>query len=134
MNLCEKILLYAQNELSGNEQSEMQEHLKTCVACQQELSFLHRLDQAMNAPAAPEKMIDALFAKTTRKKSFFTTWKKVLATGMAALLVGVVVWVNKSSLDVQPFNAQELVAYMNVNLEEDYQWLDDDLTAMEEDF
>ena len=133
MKMCEKILLYAQQELSPQEQAAMQEHLQTCAVCKKQLAFLNHLDEALVAGAAPSDLVDRVFAKTTRKKAVFFSWKKIV-TAAAAMLIAGVVWLDVYHIGSQPFDRQELVAYMQANLDEQYQWFEEDLAAMEEDF
>ena len=133
MNWCEQILIYAQGELPLDQQQAMREHVKTCAACQKELAFLTRINQALVPPAAPAGLVDKVFAKTTRKKSWFGAWKKALA-GAAAMGVALVLFVDLHHAPKTAFDAREIVAYMNADLVEDYQLFDADLSAWEEDF
>lgn len=133
MKMCEKILLYEHQELPLDQMQAMRTHIQSCQACQQELNLLNRLDQALVAPAVPADLIDKVFAKTTRKKSWFSQWKKVLA-GAAAVVISVVLWVDLAHVPQRSFNAQEIVAYMNESVTDDYQSFEDELSEMENYF
>ena len=133
MKLCEQVLLYQKGALDEAAKQAFEQHLATCASCQGELKFLGKLEEALVPPAAPAGLVDKVFAKTTRKKMWFGAWKKVLA-GVAATAVAVVLFVDLHHPSDSTFNAQEIVAYMNADLVEDYQLFDADLSAMEEDF
>lgn len=133
MNECEKILQYVQHELSPQEDAAMRTHIQTCPSCQSEIAFLNKMDEALQPKGAPADLIDRVFAQTTRKERRFFSWKKILAATVMVLVAGVVL------LDVHHtssvgFDEQELVAYVQDYMDEQYQWLEDDLSAMEEDF
>ena len=130
MNACEKILLYAHGELTPNEQTAMREHVQTCASCRQQLAFLEQLDQALAAPAAPATLVDKLFARTTRKKTVFFTWKKVLATSFS-VLIAVIAGVELLRTPDTTFSDQELVAFAQANMENDYQTFEYDLEELE---
>lgn len=133
MKACEKILLFAQHELPDNEQQMMRQHIQTCTDCQKELAFLSQLEAALIPPAAPAETVDKLFAKTTRRTTtVFSRWKKLVFAGMSMAILGLLCWnITDSST---PFDTQEVVAYMNTHLEREYQNLEEDLAALEEDF
>lgn len=133
MNECEKILQFAQHELPPQEEAFMRAHLQTCVACQKQLAFLDKVDQALQPVSAPEGLVDRVFAQTTRRKVRFFSWQKLITATAMALVLGVI-GLNLKPTSSSVFDEDALVAYMQVNLEEQYQWLDEDLTAMEEDF
>ena len=133
MKLCEQVLLYQKGELDSAFRHTFEKHLATCAACQSELKFLEKLDAALIPPAAPADLVDKVFAKTTRKKTWVGVWKKVLA-GVAASVVAVVLFVDLHHPSNTAFNTQEIVAYMNGDLAEEYQLFEADLSAMEEDF
>ena len=120
MNECEKILLYAQHELAPEEEQAMTTHIQTCDTCKKQLAFLNRLDQALVAPAVPADLVDRVLAKTSRKKTVFFSWKKIIAVA-ATVLIAAVVWVDVVHQTISdPFTAgEDLVAYMQDNLGEE---------------
>ena len=127
---CEQVILYANGELEGTEKAAFETHLKTCAACQQELKFLEATQNALTAKAAPEKVINSLFAKTSRKKKWFAGWKPVVAGICAVGLIGIMVFPrpDKGTLD------REIKAYMSENLDADYQTFESDLDLFEQYF
>nr|QGT50707.1 hypothetical protein Elusimicrob1349_1770 [uncultured Elusimicrobia bacterium] len=135
MNGCEQILLYAQGELAGAEKAAFETHLASCPSCQKELLFLRRMDEALVPPAAPQSVVEGIFAKTTRKKSFFAgvSWKPALA-GAAMLGLGIFVFLAGLQPDKTAFDAREVIAYMSENLDAEYLSFAEDLSAWEEDF
>ena len=69
---CEQVILYANGELTGDEKIAFEAHLQTCGRCREELQFLQQAEEALSAKAVPAKLVDSLFAKTTRKKKWFS--------------------------------------------------------------
>ena len=136
MKPCEKILLYAQHDLPADEQQAMQAHIQTCAACQKQLAFLNRVEEAFVPPAAPSDLVDKVFAKTTRKKSFFARFKMALVSAATVAVLAVIVVANWQSAPqtTSGFDAQEVVAYLTANPDEEYELFASDLAAMEEDF
>ena len=128
MKLCEKALLYAQGDLQADEKAAFEAHLKTCPACQEELKFLAKLSESLTPPAAPERVVDQLFARTTRKKSVWARFKWGLVGVAAAACAAFVCTVLPTH---QAFNASELVAYMNEDVEDEYSVFAAELTDME---
>ena len=133
MKLCENLMLYAQGELEGAEKARFEEHLEKCPSCQKELAFLTQMDEALSAPAAPAGVVEELFSKTTRKKSFLAGWKPVFAS---TALLGVALFLTFIGLqpDKAAFDASEVIAYMSENLDAEYQSFAEDLAAFEEEF
>lgn len=133
MKSCEQILLYAQGELNPAEERQFRAHLDTCPACQAEWKFLQKLNEGLTAPSAPQQVVDKLFARTTRKKSLWARFKLV----WTATAVGVVcggIFLAMLAPARHTFDAQELVAYMNVNAEDEYSAFAQELTDMEDYF
>ena len=124
---CEQVILYANGELEGTEKTAFEAHLKTCATCQQELKFLEATQNALTAKAAPEGVINSLFAKTSRKKKWFAGWKPVVAGICAVGLIGIMVFPrpDKDTLD------REVITYMSENLDADYQTFESDLDLFE---
>ena len=77
--------------------------------------------------------MEELFAKTTRRKSFFAGWKPALA-GIALLGVGIFVVLAGLHPDKTVLDAKEVIAYMSENLDEEYLAFADDLDAFEQEF
>lgn len=135
MNGCEQILLYLQGELEGADKAAFETHLAVCQTCQKELEFLKRVDAALVPPAAPQSAVEHIFAKTTRKKSFFAgfNWKPALA-GAAMLGLGIFIFLADLQPDKTAFDAREVIAYMSENLDAEYLSFADDLDALESEF
>ncbi|MBR4591735.1 MAG: zf-HC2 domain-containing protein [Elusimicrobiaceae bacterium] len=128
MKPCEQVLLYKKGELNAQGKAAFEAHLKACPACQNELKFLAKLDEGLIPPAAPQRMVDKLFARTTRKKSVWARFKWELA-GLAAAACGAFVWAYLPAQ--QAFNAHDLVAYMNMSADDEYTAFAQELTDME---
>ena len=128
---CEQVILYANGELEGAEKAAFEAHLKTCEACQRELKFLEATQNALSAKAAPQKVIDGLFAKTSRKKKWFAGWKPVVAGICAVGLIGIMVFPRP---DKDSTIRAEVVAYMSESLDDDYQSFESDLAILEQYF
>ncbi|MBO4675123.1 MAG: zf-HC2 domain-containing protein [Elusimicrobiaceae bacterium] len=127
---CEQVILYANGELTGDEKIAFEAHLQTCGQCRAELQFLQKADEALVAKAVPEKVVDSLFAKTTRKKKWFSGWKPIVAGVCAVGLIGIMVFPrpDKDTLHT------EVSAYMSENLDADYQAFENDLSMFEQQF
>lgn len=135
MKGCEEVFLYAQGELAGADKTRFEQHLSGCAACQRELAFFKRMDEALVPPAAPQSVVDGVFAKTTRKKTFFAglRWKPALAA-TALLGLGMCMFVAGLQPDKTAFDAREVIAYMSENLDAEYLSFAEDLSALEADF
>ena len=129
MNYCEQILRYAQGDLTADEKAAFDAHLKTCGACQSELKFLAKLDEALTPKPAPQRVIDNLFAKTTRKKSLWARLRLGWTITALAACAGVFLWVSAPA--PQAFDAHELVAYMNLSADDEYVSFAQEITDME---
>ncbi len=127
---CEQVILYANGELDETERTAFETHLKDCVQCQRELQFLRKAEEALAVQAVPEKVVDSLFAKTTRKKKWFSGWKPIVAGICAVGLIGIMV-VPRSDKDTLH---AEVVAYMSEDLDADYQSFESDLIMFEQQF
>ena len=130
MKPCEDVLLYAQGDLSAAQKMAFETHLETCPACQAELKFLAKLDESLTPPAAPQRVVDQLFARTTRKKSMWARLKWAWTACALAACAGV--FLMMFSPVRQAFDAQELVAYMSENVEDEYSIFAAELTDMED--
>jgi len=128
---CENIFLYVNGELDASESAAFKEHLQKCPACRRQLQFLEQADAALAAKAAPEEVVNRLFAKTTRRKHFLTGWKPVLAGVLAASVLG---FLFLPSSDNDAAIRSEVLAYMQYNLDEDYQNFASDLALFESEF
>ena len=128
-------MLYLAGELNPQERAAFKRHLAECRACRAELTLWQAAQepgQAPAAPAAPAPVVEALFAKTTRKPKF---WQAVfrpawVAWALEAVLVaGGLMWQERPGYD-----SREVMAYMNTHLEEDYQTFALDLAQLEAEF
>lgn len=128
MKLCEQILLYASNELPPKEHAQMAEHVRDCAVCRQQLAVWRGAERAAVPAAAPAEMIERLFAKTTRKKSFFARWKMAVAATCAVLALAVCL-VEMQVKHEQ--NEEAIYAYVSENLEDEYTSFADDLDEFE---
>ncbi len=133
MKYCEELPLYAAHELEEARKAAFEKHLAQCPACQAELALLRRTEEALQAPAAPAQVVEELFSKTTRKKSFFAGWKPALA-GTALLGVGLLMVLAGLHPDKAAFDATEVMAYMSENLDEEYLSFSNDLDLFEQEF
>lgn len=126
---CKQFTSMTQGKLS---EAAWQQHAKSCPACQETMHLQEALSAALAAPAAPAELVEQVFAKTTRRKSFFVRWRMALASGLAAVLVvaGAVYY----TLQPQPFDNAELVAYMYQNETNDYGTFLSDLETLEQEF
>lgn len=136
MKQCENLLLYTSGELPPQSREAFAAHLKTCAACRAELAFLARTQEALQAPSAPPQLVEHLFAKTTRKKSFLAGWKawKPALAGTALVAVGVLAWWVGLQPDKGALQTQEVLAYMSEHLDEEYLTFSDDLKLFEQEF
>jgi anti-sigma factor RsiW len=128
---CENIFLYVNGELDASQRAAFKQHLQTCAACRRQLQFLEQADIALAAKAAPEEVVNRLFAKTTRKRRFLTGWKPVLAGIVAASVLG---FLFLPSSENNTAIRTEVLAYMQYDLDEDYQNFANDLALFESEF
>ena len=133
MKDCENLMLYASGELEAQNKAAFERHLQMCAACRAELALLRRTEEALAAPAAPAAVVEKLFSKTTRCKSFFAGWKPALA-GTALLGVGIFMLLAGLHPDKTAFDASEVIAYMSENLDDEYLSFSNDLDLFEQEF
>lgn len=133
MKDCENLMLYASGELEAQNKAAFEQHLQTCAACRAELALLRRTEEALAAPAAPAAVVEELFSKTTRRKSFFAGWKPALA-GTALLGAGIFMLLAGLHPDKTAFDASEVIAYMSENLDDEYLSFSNDLDLFEQEF
>lgn len=132
MKECKNIMLYLAGELNPQEESAFKRHLAACRACRAELTLWQAAQEQVQAPAAPAPVVEALFAKTTRKPKFWRAFFRPawVACALAAVLVaGGLMWQERPGYD-----SREVMAYMNTHLEEDYQTFALDLAQLEAEF
>ena len=86
----------------------------------------------VQAPA-PAAVVEELFSKTTRRKSFFAGWKPALA-GTALLGAGIFMLLAGLHPDKAAFDASEVIAYMSENLDDEYLSFSNDLDLFEQEF
>ncbi len=132
MKECKNIMLYLAGELNPQEESAFKRHLAECRACRAELTLWQAAQEPAPAPAVPAAVVEALFAKTTRKPKFWQAFFRPawVACALAAVLVaGGLMWQERPGYD-----SREVMAYMNTHLEEDYQTFALDLAQLEAEF
>lgn len=132
MKECKNIMLYLAGELNPQERAAFKRHLVECRACRAELTLWQAAQEQVQAPAAPAPVVEALFAKTTRKPKFWQAFFRPawVACALAAVLVaGGLMWQERPGYD-----SREVMAYMNTHLEEDYQTFALDLAQLEAEF
>ena len=125
MKECKNIMLYLAGELNLQERAAFKRHLAECRACRAELTLWQAAQEPGQAPAAPAPVVEALFAKTTRKPKFWQAFFRPawVACALAAVLVA-----------GPGYDSREVMAYMNTHLEEDYQTFALDLAQLEAEF
>ena len=133
MKECQNILLYVSGELPTQQQTAFAAHLAACKTCQQQVAFLQKTQEALEAPSAPAQVVEHLFAKTSRRRSAWSHWKEIVAT---SVLAGVCMWgfIVGLPFEKTAFDRTEVIAYMTENMDEDYLSFASDLDLMEEDF
>lgn len=132
MKECKNIMLYLAGELNPQERAAFKRHLAKCSVCRAELTLWQAAQEPAPAPAAPAPVVEALFAKTTRKPKFWRAFFRPawVACALAAVLVaGGLMWQERPGYD-----SREVMAYMNTHLEEDYQTFALDLAQLEAEF
>ena len=90
------------------------------------------IHQALAAPAAPARLVEQVFAKTTRRPGWWVRYKTALVGGVAAVLVGVCVSVGYFHRAAQQEDA-ELIYMKHAHLEE-YAAFVSDLNLFEQEF
>lgn len=133
MKECNNLLLYVSGELPQEKKTAFAAHLATCEMCRKQLAFLEKTQSALEAPAAPAQVVEDLFAKTSRKRSVWSHWKEIVATGV---LAGACMWgfIVGFPFEKTAFDKAEVIAYMTENMDEDYFSFASDLDLMEEEF
>ena len=132
MKECKNIMLYLAGELNPQERAAFKRHLAACRVCRAELTLWQAAQDPGQAPAAPAPVVEALFAKTTRKPKFWQAFFRPawVACALAAVLVaGGLMWQERPG-----YASREVMAYMNTHLEEDYQTFALDLAQLEAEF
>ncbi|WP_428075003.1 anti-sigma factor family protein [Candidatus Avelusimicrobium aviculae] len=137
MNPCDKVMLYAYGELPEQERNSFRQHLEQCAQCRAELKFMQAQQAALLAPAAPAKLVDAVFAQTTRRAPAYK-WLgafKPLWGGVLTAVLAVGLFTGGWMLEHRPgYDSQEVIAYMAANLDEEYQTFASDLAQLEAEF
>lgn len=128
---CKQASLFEQGRL---DESAWQAHAVTCAECGKLKALHEAISAALVPPAAPAELVEKVFAKTTRRRSWLVRWQAVLIGGVAAVLVAVGLVYNLT----QPaaFNPAELVSYMqqNGNTQDEYSTFLSDLDILEKEF
>ena len=93
MNTCENLPFYLYNEMNELEKKEFENHLASCRECGESVKTFSAIENSVQLTSAPLQTINAIFEKTTRKKSFSPagfakTWKVTVAFA-AGLLIGI---------------------------------------------
>ena len=89
--------------------------------------------QALAAPAAPAELVEKVFAKTTRRKSWWVRYKMALVGGISAVIVGVCVGVG-SYVHNASVGQAEFAAYMIQTQNDEYTLFLSDLDLFEQEF
>ena len=92
------------------------------------------ISQALAAPAAPAELVERVFAKTTRRQSWFARYKMALIGGVAAVVVGVCVSVGHFVHTTPSYDRAQLVVYMSQATQDEYATFLSDLDLFEEEF
>ena len=96
--------------------------------------FEQAISQALAAPAAPAELVEKVFAKTTRRPSWFARYKMALVGGVAALVVGVCVGVGHFVHTTPSYDKAQLVVYMSQMQNDEYATFLSDLELFEQEF
>ena len=91
------------------------------------------IQQALTAPAAPAQLVEKVFAKTTRRPSWWVRYKMALAGGVVAVVVAVCVGVG-SYLHTASVSQAEFASYMSQMQGEEYTLFLSDLDLFEQEF
>jgi uncharacterized protein YbaR (Trm112 family) len=84
-----------------------EKHLLSCPECRQSLEIFDEIQSAKPEYSAPQAVIDSIFSKTTRKKSFLkqpAIYKTALALA-ACLLIGVAAVFKNTQKTIEYSNA-----------------------------
>ena len=91
------------------------------------------ISQALEAPAAPAQLVEKVFAKTTRRPSWWVRYKMALVGGVTAVVVAVCVGVGMGSRSV-PLDNGKLVVYMSQTQQDEYATFSSDLDLFEQEW
>lgn len=131
MNLCEQTALYFYGELPEAERAAYKAHLAGCPACRARLALLARTQEALAVPSAPQKVMDGLLARTSRKRVSVFRRKMAWAFGAAAVLLCVC---SGAFVGGGAYDRQETLAYLSVHMDEEYAAFAGELAELENDF
>jgi hypothetical protein len=84
MKTCDKLPLYLYNEMNNKEIANFQKHMLNCRKCRQSAQIINKIRDIKVLHSAPPHVIEALFAKTSRKNSFWNLHKTLKAGTIAA--------------------------------------------------
>ncbi|MCL2145218.1 MAG: zf-HC2 domain-containing protein [Endomicrobia bacterium] len=109
MNTCEKLPFYLYNEMNETETKEFENHAASCKECGDSIKAFTAVKSSAKLTSAPLQTINAIFEKTTRKKSssfalFAKKWK-ITAALAASLLIGI------CAFSLKDFNKSSSYAY-----------------------
>ena len=96
--------------------------------------FEQAISQALAAPAAPAELVEKVFAKTTRRKSWWARYKMALAGAVTAVVVGVCVGVGHFVQTTPSYDKAQLVVYMSQTEQDEYATFLSDLDLFEQEF
>lgn len=128
---CEKWMQYQAGPLTPQQQQAFKQHLAACPACRANAAIMHALPQALAAPAAPAALVEKVFARTTRRVSWWVRYRLALAGGVAALLLalGAVHYLSAPRVP-----SLELIAYASEINQSEYTVFSGDLDLFEQEF
>ena len=95
--------------------------------------FEEAISQALAAPAAPAGLVEKVFAKTTRRQSWWARYKMALVGGVAAVVVGVCVGVGHF-VHTPSYDKAQMVVYMSQTEQDEYTTFLSDLELFEQEF
>ena len=96
-------------------------------------TFEDAIGQALVAPAAPAQLVDKVFAKTTRRPSWWVRYTMALVGGVTAVVVAVCVGVGHF-VHTPSYDNAKLVVYMSQMQGDEYATFLSDLDLFEQEF
>ena len=129
---CENISLYFYGEMEPARAADFEKHLHTCPHCQKDLDFLRQMQGALVPPAVPQSAVQAVLEHKAAGW-WRRMWRPALVTGFAVVMAVVFF---ASGPHMQNMNAQEadLLAYVSVEADAEYNSFATEFEAFEEAF
>jgi anti-sigma factor RsiW len=91
MNACNNLPLYLYGELNAQDKKVFEEHLASCKECQENMRIFKEIKENKKVYRAPKRVIDAIFEKTTKKRTSFIFSKSFkLGLALAACFLAVI--------------------------------------------